>query len=160
MAALVPNSSMASAALTKWGVRCRGIWASAGAQGPVVKLIFTIQVSAMYTLAAFAATAVHFSDPKRDPSFRSKRNVAAVLLLAAVAGMGGFCFDLWAYFPSWSSKGLTVIIQARPFPPCSCSVVCLEHTVPCRAAGLSMSAEPRRYRWPCGTQENHMCRLH
>ena len=54
---------------------------------------------------------LNFSDPLRDPSFRSKAVVAGSLMVATVSKMGVTISDSWLYFEQWEHKGAQIILQ-------------------------------------------------
>ena len=78
---------------------------------PALRFIMVITIGAVYTLGGFAATVLNFSDPIRDPSFVSKRNTAAALLVCGIGGVLAFSADLWRNFGRWSDRGQGVILQ-------------------------------------------------
>lgn len=61
-------------------------------------------------------TVLNFSEPARDPSFRSKALLAGVLIFATVAFTVLGIHDSWLYFHLWEYKGHQIILQVR----CSC----------------------------------------
>jgi hypothetical protein len=64
-----------------------------------------------FTLVGFAATVVHYSDPTRDSSFRSKHVITTFLSAVAVVTILLVSVDMWAHFSDWKHKVPAFILQ-------------------------------------------------
>ena len=67
----------------------------------------------MLTSEAEAAV-LNFSDPVRDPSFRSKAIVAGTLIMCTMVWIGFGVTETWRYFEQWEYKGHQIILQVLP----------------------------------------------
>jgi hypothetical protein len=56
---------------------------------------------------------LNFSEPARDPSFRSKAITAGLLILATMLTVMFTIYDSWQYFALWEFKGHQIILQVR-----------------------------------------------
>lgn len=80
---------------------------------PVVRFLVSVYQAVVYAVIVFAAIPLAFSDPLRDPSFRSKATVSGVLIFANNILAAMALTDVSRYYHLWPHKAAQIALQVR-----------------------------------------------
>ena len=86
---------------------------------PAVRFLMSLLTSFVDAVAAFGVVPVVFSDPLRDPSFRSKVTLAGVLLIASAVTSMCVLLDVFRYYHLWPHQPPQIVLQVRPLHACT-----------------------------------------
>lgn len=94
------------------GVLCRGVPFS---ENPTASFALSLLWAAGASIGTYGAIVLTFSDPLRDPSFRSKAITCGVVLFCALLHVVLALVDTWRYLHLWdkNSRSFQFTLQAR-----------------------------------------------